>query len=246
MLRFGSETAEKLNESVEALDRLRGDQSKAVDGLARLLHPLGDLRVRLYVVYPITQEDLASSWIQRLKGKNNGDLFSLSDPETWPKADSERLFFDILIEPVFTLTIWRGRPERSSAALVFKTRVPVRKGVVINLKRLDISQDLEVSTERTKDTTELNSWRDLAGAYLTVELPNTTGRLFGCELFFAPNGSKFGARRIHLDVTENDHSSDLRDHSGKTYVRELTPALLSSHSDLPTRWVVEHSRPNYN
>ena len=208
------------------------------EALYDLVHPLGELRVRINATYPMSMDPggFGGVWLKRVSDAQpaSSRYVLLNEPDNVlrPRGDvnSERAVFELLVEPEFDIGINRSAAKAFHDELLFQTVQPRVSRIYIHFDEGKVDSQIVATTRRITDDRRILSWRDLYGAQVTVYVPG-----------FAPPGTEFTrvtmtfmtdalfGQSIEIPLAEpQTRPGDYK----KGYVFTLTEAELGSAPDL--------------
>lgn len=222
----------------------RAQRLQEFEALYSLTHPLGDLRVQINVTYPVTAGigGLDGLWLSRIRRSTSNTYAVLNDSadalRPSPNESKETREFRLLIEPEFDLTLNRTPTQTGGdgvhlrdhgAGLMFRTSTP-RSLLYVHFDEKKIDNQIYAPTAKIIDDASISSWRDLYGAELIVQLPQTApagARITRCTLTFS-SGAQFGSRLLEVPLTDADRRANPFNEpfSNTSYVRLLSVAEL--------------------
>lgn len=228
----------------------RAQRLQEFEALYALTHPLGALQVQINITYPVTSGlgGLDAAWLRRVRGSTSKSFAVLNDVDDplRPRrnADDEAREFGLLIEPEFDFTVNKTPTQTGGdgvhlrdhgAGLMFRITA-VRSLLYVHLDEKKIDNQVYAPTVRLIDDGSISSWRDMYGAEVIVQLPQTApagARITRCILTFS-TGAQFGSRVIEVPLADTDRRSNPFNElfSNITYVRVLGEAELGSKPTL--------------
>lgn len=192
-------------------DRNRRLQEYAV--LYDLTHPLGDLNVHINATYPIVVagNGVGAKWLRRVDESVPRQKIVLNQPDNPLRPDrdirEEEGIYDLLVEPEFDISINRLKTksdenDRFSGHddLYFRTTTPSNSMIYAHLDQKKVDSQIKATAVRLFDKGNIQSWRDLYGATITIHFPRGTplGSKFSrCTISFS-TGARFAFRRFSI------------------------------------------------
>ena len=236
-------------EEIERTDRAHRLQE--LEALYKLTRPLGNLQVQVNVTYPVTTgiSGLDADWLNRVRRSMSTPIAVLNEQNNplRPRQGDESAEFGLLVEPEFLIILNRSPTQTGSdgvhlhdhgAELMFRTTTADISRIRIQLlkEKEKIDSQIYAPTIRVIDNGSIMSWRDLYGAEVIIELPQTAPvgtRITRCVLMFS-TGAKVSSRRIEVPLTDGDRRTNPVNEafSNISYVRVLNKAELGPKPQL--------------